>query len=260
MMGQQFMQSLLPVLPAVGLFIAGCIFLLIGTLFEEPSEQAPDSNGSGWAWASLAVLLLIWGSWWFSGSTAFNHQSSIFRSDNVSRNGAHLALFAGCLIVAITIHMTPRKFAFEFHSCLLFLLAGLVLTSAASDLTTVYLGLELVSIPTVLLLSISRRDDLGREATLKYFALGAFSSAIFLMGTAYLYGLAGTTSLEGIAAALSKSPSTMGQVALALVLAGLAFRVTAVPFHFYAPTSSPAVHCRWLQCYLHCQRLPDSWR
>jgi NADH-quinone oxidoreductase subunit N len=92
-----------------------------------------------------------------------------------------------------------------------------------------------VSIPTVMLLSISRRDDKGREATLKYFALGAFASAIFLMGAAYLYGLAGTTSLTGIAVALTETPSTMGQVALALVLAGLAFRVTAVPFHFYAP-------------------------
>lgn len=235
MIGAEFFNSLLPVLPAFGLLVAGCVFLLVGALSEEPDPNQADDTGSGWAWASLAVILLVWGSWWFSGSTSFDHQSSLFRSDTVSRNGAHLALFAGALIVAISIHMTPRKHAFEFHSGLLILLSGLIFAAAASDLTSIYLSLELVSIPTVMLLSISRRDDKGREATLKYFALGAFASAIFLMGASYLYGLAGTTSLSGIATALTESPSTMGQVALALVLAGLAFRVTAVPFHFYAP-------------------------
>jgi NADH-quinone oxidoreductase subunit N len=235
MIGVEFFSSLLPVLPAFGLLVAGCVFLLVGALSDASEATDGDETGSGWAWASLAVILLVWGSWWFSGSTAFNHSSSLFRSDAVSRNGAHLALFAGALIVAISIHMTPKKHAFEFHSGLLILLSGLIFASAAADLTSVYLSLELVSIPTVMLLSISRRDDKGREATLKYFALGAFASALFLMGASYLYGLAGTTSLSGIATALTETPSTMGQVALSLVLAGLAFRVTAVPFHFYAP-------------------------
>lgn len=235
MIGAEFFSSLLPVLPAFELLLAGCAFLLVGSLSEKPTSSEADDTGSGWAWASLAVILLIWGSWWFSGSTAYDRLSTLFRSDNVSRSGAHLALFAGVLIASISIYMTPKRHAFEFHSALLILLSGLVFAAAASDLTSIYLSLELVSIPTVMLLSISRRDDKGREATLKYFALGAFASAIFLMGAAYLYGLAGTTSLSGIGKALTEQPSTMGQVALALVLAGLSFRVTAVPFHFYAP-------------------------
>lgn len=235
MIGAEFFSSLLPVFPAFALLIAGCVFFLIGAFSDSDQSADTDASVSGWAWASLAVILLVWGGWSFSGSTAFDHQSSLFRSDTVSRSGAHLALFAGALIVAISIHMTPKKYAFEFHSGLLILLSGLIFAAAASDLTSVYLSLELVSIPTVMLLSISRRDDPGREATLKYFALGAFASAIFLMGASYLYGLAGTTSLKEIGTVLSETPSTMGQVALALVLAGLAFRVTAVPFHFYAP-------------------------
>jgi NADH-quinone oxidoreductase subunit N len=107
--------------------------------------------------------------------------------------------------------------------------------AAAADLTTLYLAIEMVSLPTTLLLSISRRDNPGREATLKYFALSAFASAVFLMGASYLFGLSGTTSLSGIAAALATNDTTLAKVAMALVLGGLAFRVTAVPFHFYAP-------------------------
>ncbi len=230
---QEMLNNLIPVFPALGLIAAGCILLAIG-LFQAPSPQAAnESHGHGWAWGSLAVLLVIWGSWLFS-STQVEYASSLFRTDLLSRSGTHLALLAGCLITALTINKAPSRHACEFHSCLLFLIAGLALVTASSNLTSLYLSLELISIPTVLLLSISRRDNAGREATLKYFALSAFSSAIFLMGASYLFGLAGTTSIDGLVRAIGANSSTMAYIGFVLVIAGLAFRVTAVPFHFYA--------------------------
>jgi NADH-quinone oxidoreductase subunit N len=227
-----FVESLIPIWPAVGLLLAGCGFLAVGLL--APNDRLPSATASGrWAGASLCVQLLIWGTWWYSSTEG--HDNQLFLVDNLSRNGVHIAMLAGCMIAAIAIKLTPPRFASEFHCAFLFLVAGLVLLSGAADLTSLYLGLELVSIPTVLILSVSRRDDLGRESTLKYFALSAFSTAIFLMGASYLYGIAGTTSLAGIQTALASSPSTIARVAMALLLAGLAFRITAVPFHFYAP-------------------------
>lgn len=170
-----------------------------------------------------------------SGEASREVTSRLFMADKLSTHGIHLTLLGGAFITAIAIYLTPRRFAAEFHGCLLILLAGLAFVATAADLTTLYIGLEMVSIPTTVLLAISRRDDAGREATLKYFALSAFSSGIFLMGASYLYGLTGTTQLTTIVSTIGRNPSAMVQLALALIMAGLAFRITAVPFHFYAP-------------------------
>jgi NADH-quinone oxidoreductase subunit N len=107
-------------------------------------------------------------------------------------------------------------------------------------LVTLFLSLELISIPTYVLLYLPRYDDAAQEAAMKYFLLSIFSSALTLFGFSYLYGLAGTTNLPALLAALGNVgpdgllPRT-AQVALVMVVAGLGFRITAVPFHFYAP-------------------------
>jgi NADH-quinone oxidoreductase subunit N len=85
------------------------------------------------------------------------------------------------------------------------------------------------------LLGISRSDDSGREAALKYFTLAAFASGFFLLGCSYLYGVAGSTSIDKIQQQIVLQRTPFCAVALALTLLGLSFRVTAVPFHFYAP-------------------------
>jgi NADH-quinone oxidoreductase subunit N len=129
--------------------------------------------------------------------------------------------------------------AAEIHACLLTILIGVQLAAAANDLVTLFLALELVSIPTYVLLYLPRRDVAMREATLKYFLLSVFSSALVLYGMAWLFGAAGTTGLTGIAEAARMGrldgDSLPLRVACLLLLAGLSFRVTAVPFHFYAP-------------------------
>ena len=129
--------------------------------------------------------------------------------------------------------------AAEAHACLLSILAGTNLVAAANDLVSLFLALELVSIPTYVILYLPRRDRLSGEATLKYFLLSVFSSALVLYGMSWLYGVAGTTNFAAIREALSnRSPHAdegMLEIAFALLLAGLCFRITAVPFHFYAP-------------------------
>lgn len=160
---------------------------------------------------------------------------ALFVSDAVTLSGAKLAIFGGVLLVLLGWDQIKPGHAADHYGCLLMMLSGLIYASSANDLVSLFLGLELVSIPTTVLLSINRSDDLGREATLKYFTLASFTSAIFLLGASYLYGLAGSTSLPAIYESLAGNTSVFARVALGLSLCGLCFRVTAVPFHFYAP-------------------------
>lgn len=135
---------------------------------------------------------------------------------------------------------TGQGDASEFHGSLLMILAGLMLVSLANDLVLVFVGLELISIPTYVLLYLGRGTNLLESGT-KYFFLSVLSSALMLYGFSFLYGAAGSTSLirirEVLAApdANAAAMASFAQLALILIFAGLAFRLTAVPFHFYAP-------------------------
>lgn len=122
----------------------------------------------------------------------------------------------------------------------LLLLAGLSLVGVADDLVLLFAGLELVSIPTYVLLGLKRTDARGQEASLKYFFLSLVASAIFLYALVCLYGMGGSTDLGAIAAQL-KAESTgrtvqaLVPLAIGLGVVGAAFRLAAVPMHFYAP-------------------------
>ncbi|NDC52995.1 MAG: NADH-quinone oxidoreductase subunit N [Planctomycetia bacterium] len=122
----------------------------------------------------------------------------------------------------------------------LLLLSGLSIVGVADDLVLLFAGLELVSIPTYILLALKRTDAHGQEASLKYFFLSLVASALFLYALACLYGIGGSTSLAAISARL-RAAGTEGiamallPVALGMALAGAAFRLAAVPMHFYAP-------------------------
>ncbi len=122
----------------------------------------------------------------------------------------------------------------------LLLLAGLSLVGVAGDLVVLFAGLELVSIPTYILLALKRTDARGQEAGLKYFFLSLVASAIFLYALASLYGIAGSTDMAAIAASLSadgagRIAQAMLPLAIGMAIVGAAFRLAAVPMHFYAP-------------------------
>lgn len=135
--------------------------------------------------------------------------------------------------------------ASEYYGCLLVAAAGVSLVGRANDLVTLFIGLELLSIPTYILLYLPARNRLNQEAAAKYFLLSVMSSALMLFGFSYLYGLTGSTNLTVITDALTKAqsealnpgaqPDPMALVGIVLVVAALGFRITAVPFHFYAP-------------------------
>ena len=155
------------------------------------------------------------------------------------------ALIIGILTTLLVSSQTTREFASETIGTLMLLIVGLMLIARANDLVFLFVSLELVSIPTYILLYLGRRDRATSEAAVKYFFLSIFSSAVLLYGMTLLYGLSGTTSIAGgapksihdaAAGGLgAEAGITLMPIAFAMLVAGLGFKITAVPFHFYAP-------------------------
>lgn len=128
----------------------------------------------------------------------------------------------------------------ESAACLLSAVLGVMLVGGAGDLITLFLGLELISVASYILLYLDRDGPLPQESAGKYFYLSILSSAVLLFGLSYVYGLGGSLRLDRLvyawagAAGMPGDPS-LGAFAVVLVFAGLAFKIAAVPFHFYAP-------------------------
>jgi NADH-quinone oxidoreductase subunit N len=126
----------------------------------------------------------------------------------------------------------------EVFPLALFAIGGMMLFPAAGDLLTMFVALEVLSLPLYILCGLARRRRLlSQEASLKYFLLGGFSSAFFLFGTALLFGYAGTLNLGGIATAITQGRQPQGLLlpGIALVGIGLLFKIAAVPFHSWTP-------------------------
>ncbi|MBS0211079.1 MAG: NADH-quinone oxidoreductase subunit N [Planctomycetes bacterium] len=152
-----------------------------------------------------------------------------------------LTLGVGFVLLCMSYRPTPRSHESEQIGTLLMAVAGTMLVASARDLVLLFLGLELVSIPTYVLLYVARRGSESQEATIKYFFLSIVSSAVLLYGFSFLYGATGSTNLAAIHDTLAKQSTDpygaglIGLIALILLFASFGFRITAVPFHFYAP-------------------------
>ncbi|MGH3725769.1 MAG: NADH-quinone oxidoreductase subunit NuoN [Mycobacterium sp.] len=126
----------------------------------------------------------------------------------------------------------------EIFPLTLFAIAGMMLFPACNDLLTMFVALEVFSLPLYVMCALARRRRLlSQESALKYFLLGAFSSAFFLFGSAFMYGYAGTVELNAIARAVAADAGERSYLLLgvAMLSVGLLFKVGAVPFHFWVP-------------------------
>ncbi len=154
-------------------------------------------------------------------------------------------LFVGIAILSLLFavdYLKPRGLPMaEFSTTLLFAISGAMLLGGARDLLIIFIGLELLVLPGYMLAGYAKRDGLSTEGAIKYFLLGSFSSAIFLFGLAFVLGYAGSTDVGEIAAVLASVAAGDASLApglamgLALLTTGVAFKIAAVPFHYWTP-------------------------
>ena len=226
------LSDLVAVLPETVVTATACLVLLADTALERTAARVwlPVLAILGLVAAALAGPFTVASHTAFGGFVVVDTFTAFFRILFII-----LALFA---IVVAPEYLERRQIpAGEFYATILFSTVGAMTIALAADLITVFVGLELMTIPVYVLAAMSRRDRFSNEAGLKYFLLGAFSSAMLLYGFAWLYGIAGTTTFAGVAEAIATKGLTDGAtlVALALVTVGLAFKAAVVPFHQWTP-------------------------
>jgi len=220
--------------PSVWLVLAGTLVLCSSLVVRSPSHRDVAAHRRWFALLTLGIALVGFLLTLAAPAVGSVAPSGLLRWDATAAACQRLAWLGGALIVLLGWSAAPRGHLPEYYGSLLLLLAGMTIAGSANDLIVLYLGLELVSISTYVMLAVAKGDNAGQEATLKYFLLSVFSSCVFLLGASYLYGLVGSTDLGAITDAARESPSHVGRLAIVLVLSGLAFRITAPPFHFYA--------------------------
>ncbi len=175
-----------------------------------------------------------------SGGPGFD---GLYIADNFAAFAKLLIYIAAAVSVMVAPGFFDRAGGYraEYPILILFSAVGMGMMVSAGDLLTLYVGLELQSLSAYVLASFQRRDARSAEAGLKYFVLGALASGILLYGISLLYGFTGTTLFAGISDSLAQTIGTEGRVSigqlfgLVFVFAGLAFKISAVPFHMWTP-------------------------
>jgi NADH-quinone oxidoreductase subunit N len=222
-----------PVLPELCLALMAMALLMYGVF------RGDKSTGScSWlAVLALVVTGVIMSLLPESAESAFRGQ---FIVDQFARFMKWLVLLGSALAVIMSMNYNAREEIerFEFPVLILFASLGMLLMVSANDLISLYVGLELQSLALYVIAAFRRDSTKSSEAGLKYFVLGALSSGMLLYGASMIYGFAGTTRFEALASLFtgpSADPGVGVIVGLVFLLAGLAFKVSAVPFHMWTP-------------------------
>jgi NADH-quinone oxidoreductase subunit N len=189
-----------------------------------------------WLTAGLFVLLAFWIGVGIDGErTAFG---GLFTDDPFARFAKVTILLSAAAVLAISQDYMARRDLLRFEYPILVSLSvlGMMMMVSAGDLMTLYMGLELQSLALYVIASLRRDSAKSTEAGLKYFVLGALSSGLLLYGASLTYGFAGTTQFAGILSTLSQGEVPLGLLfGLIFLITGLAFKVSAVPFHMWTP-------------------------
>lgn len=217
-------------LPELVLAIGAMVLLMIGAY----SKGQASGLVSGLAMALLVVAgFLLYNS--SETGTAFH---GAFILDEFARLMKLLVLIGSTLAIAMSVNFMKRENFDKFEFPVLVVLAtlGMMLMVSANDLIALYLGLELQALALYVLAAINRDSVRSTEAGLKYFVLGALSSGMLLYGASLIYGFTGHTDFEGIAQAMGGAGRSLGLVfGLVFLMAGLAFKISVVPFHMWTP-------------------------
>lgn len=229
-MQTEIMTQLVLILPEILIALGGVVLLLIGVY----SNARPFLTVTGLAIALLVATIII--IIVFPKSGLF--QSNALIIDSFGHYMKILTLVGALFSLIMSVNFTSsQKFdIFEFPVLVLFATLGMMLMISAGNMLSLYMGLELQSLALYVLAAINRDNVKSSEAGIKYFVLGALSSGLLLYGISLLYGFTGQIGFHEIAIALKGENLQLGVIfAIVFILAGLAFKISAVPFHMWTP-------------------------
>jgi NADH-quinone oxidoreductase subunit N len=221
------MQSVLLTMPEMILALGAIALMMVAAFVGD--KAARFSN-----WVAIVLLIVASVVAWGSEGVGFN---GLYTADP-------FAAFAKALIygsAAVALILAPRwfeqeeSFRVEYTVLALFAATGMGMMASATNLLSLYIGIELNSLAAYVLASFIRKDVRTAEAGLKYFVLGALASGILLYGMSLLYGFSGTTDYAGIAKSMADGLNMGELFGLVFILSGIAFKVSAVPFHMWTP-------------------------
>ncbi|WP_163269619.1 NADH-quinone oxidoreductase subunit NuoN [Chelativorans alearense] len=223
-------SSLILSVPELALAVGAMALLMVGVF----SGERANTTVTG-----LSVALLLAAIAWIIVFPAYGDAfEGAFVNDPFARFMKLLTLVGAAvtLIMSVGFAKAEKFDKFEYPVLIMLSTLGMMLMISANDMLSLYLGLELQSLALYVVAAINRDSVRATEAGLKYFVLGALSSGMLLYGITLIYGFTGNTGFEAIAAALSGGERQLGLVfGLVFVLAGLAFKISAVPFHMWTP-------------------------
>jgi NADH-quinone oxidoreductase subunit N len=228
----QLSGALLPDLVMMG----GAMLLLLWSAWRPESDKHQRNVG----FLSIGLCLVVIGIIAVYGVRHYSSTEGVIAVDSFRWAADMVVLIAtvGCIALAIEYNKREGIVGAESHVLLLLATSGMMVLVAARDLMIVFLGIEMMSIAVYVLAGLNRRSPRAAEAALKYFLLGAFSTAFLLYGIALVYGATGTTHLSAIAHSVANHKlysSPMLLIGVALLLTGFGFKIAAVPFHMWAP-------------------------
>ena len=235
------MESFTAVVPMLCVTVAA-LAVMGAEAFRARGENLPVGGLGivGLVGAAAASVLL-----WDRNAVSFG----VIKADNFGLFVTMVLLLVGVLTIMLSAPVVGRDGLpkGDYYALVLFSIVGMIMMATANDLLVVFIALEILSIAVYVLTGIRRDDPQAAEAAFKYFLLGAFSSAFFLYGIAFTYGLSGSTRLDRVGAYLaaqSLSDDPLILIALGLLLVGFAFKLSAVPFHMWTPDAyegAPAI-------------------
>ncbi len=221
-----------PLVLEAGLFALVVLTLLAGLFGRR------DGGSAGWLAFTGLLALLVASLAAEPGGSAFGGS---FVVDELALFGKRLFLGSAAISVLATLGgagAAGRRTA-EYHVMLLASLLGMLVLASARELILLFVAFELMSIPLYVLTGFRKGDGLGPEAALKFFLVGTVSSAVLLYGLSFVYGVAGTTEMSALPGALATGDPLI-MLGMGLVLAGLGFKIAAIPFHMWVPDTYEA--------------------
>ena len=224
-------MNLAPILPELILTVGAIVLMMVAALGRRTAGIT--------TWAAVAVLVGACFALLGEPQQAGPQFGGLIVADGFGAFGKLICFLSAAVAIVAAHNWFERNLEHgaEYPVLILFSSVGMAVMVSATSLMTLYVGLELTSLSSYVLASYRRTDERSAEAGLKYFVLGALASGILLYGISLLYGFTGTTGFSGVAAAFARdeTPSIGLLFGLVFTLAGLAFKISAVPFHMWTP-------------------------